>query len=199
MESKIKLLKSQLGEHRVKENIDISAELHSKMGGVVAGFYLATSTAELITAVTLCRELKIDFLMLGSGSKVALSDLGFTGVVIKNRCDNIKIAGVKGNVSREGIGVARALIEAESGISLIGLVKFAQQHQLDGLEALSQVPGTIGGSLMVNRTLQESCTQLKVLDLVNEVKTKALNQLSREDIILSAVFELKANRPENSD
>src|SRR5688572_16898882 len=124
MDEKIKLLVTQLGGHRVKTVIEISNKLNSNLGKTVVAFYLATAVSELITSISLCQELKIKYLLIGSGSKIALSKGNFNGLVIKNRTHNLKISGIKGQVSRSGIGVSEALIEAESGVSLKALAEY---------------------------------------------------------------------------
>lgn len=192
MDSKLKLLISQLGENRVKIDSDISEHLHTGLGAVAEAFYIATTVKELIKVVDLCRELKLNFMIVGAGSKVALSEKGFTGLVIKNRSDALKIFGIKGKVSRAGIGIEEAFIEADSGTSLSRISDFAHVQMLGGFETLKMGIGTIGGSLMVNPVLREKTSQIKVLTKTGSQKAKQLKDITREDIILSIIFKLKA-------
>lgn len=182
MEAKIKLLISELGENRIKQNYNADA------------YYIATNTRELIKSIKLCLELKIPFLIFGMGSKIALAKNGFKGLVIKNRSDNLKIFGIKGKVSRDGIGVEEAFIEADSGTSLPYLNEFALKQGLGGFEDLANAIGTVGGSIMVNQTLREKAAQIKVLAQDGSIKTKELLGLSNSDIILSIIFKLKAKK-----
>lgn len=194
MDDKVRLLESVLGETRIKRGIDISEHLQTGLGAKVRAFYIATTTRELIKAIELCRELRINFLLIGSGSKMAISEQGVDGLVIKNRSDNARIFGVKGKVSRNGIGVEEAMVEVDSGISLSGLAGFAQKQGLGGLEELEKAVGTVGGSLAVNQILREKAIQVKALTLSGHEQTKELKDVKREDVILSAVFKLKAKR-----
>lgn len=188
------LLASELGEIRLKRNIDISKDVYNQMGGVVGAFYIATTTRELIRVVELCRELKIKFFIIGSGSKSALAKENLDILVIKNRSDNLKIFGVKGKVSRAGIGIEEAFIEAESGASLQNLAEFALVQKLTGLEDLKKGVGTVGGSFAINPTLRTEAHQVKVLTPEGEIETKTTAEVTREDIILSAIFKLKARK-----
>lgn len=195
MEDKIKLLISVLGENRVKKNHDITYELQTGLGGVVEAFYIATQTKELKKAIEICRELKIPFFIFGSGSKIAWGDnQSMKGLIIKNRSDNLKIFGIKGKVSREGLGVEEAFIEVESGVSLKRMVEYSNQQNLVGLEVFQSTIGTVGGSLLVLPALQEKIHQVEVLDHNNEVIEKEVDKLSKDDIILSIVLKLKSKR-----
>lgn len=194
MESKIKLLISQLGENRVKKNIDLSEYLETGLGGLVNVFYIATTSRELIKAVQLCRQLKIPFFIFGLGSKIAFSKEGVKGLVIKNRSSNLKIFGVKGKVGKEGLGVEEALLEADSGVSLAKLASFSHDQGLGGLESIKEMLGTIGGTLKIAPILKEKTIQVKILTVSGSQKSKSVNQLTKEDIILSIVLKLKARK-----
>lgn len=194
MESRIKLLLSYLGENRVKQNIDISEYLQTGLGGLAQAFYIATTTRELVRSAELCQELKIPFLVVGAGSKIAISADGIRGLVIKNRSDNLKVFGIKGKVSRLGIGIEEVFIEADSGATLSKLVEFASAQGLGGLDVLRSSPGTVGGAFFLSPILQEKSHQVKVLTQAGSQKIKQAPKVLRDDIILSAVFKLKAKR-----
>lgn len=194
MPDRINLLKSQLGDHRIKLDFDLSKELQSGLGGKVAAYYIATTSRELILCVSLCRELNIEYLVIGSGSKVAISDNGFRGLIIKNRADNLKIFGIKGKVSREGLGIEEAFIEAESGVSLSRLSDFAALQKLSGLEIFKTSLGTVGGSVFFDPTLRGKSNQIKVLTSNDNVITKEPGELLKDDLIISVTFKLKSKK-----
>lgn len=194
MEEKIKLLTSQLGENRVKRNVDFKEYFSIVQEGVVEALYIATTTRELIKSVELCRELKLDSWVFGSGTKIIIPQGGFQGLVIKNRSDNLRVFGIKGKVSREGIGIEEAFLEADSGSSLGRLDEFASQQGLGGLEVIKSIPGTLGGSFYTNADLQRKASQVKVLTSVGNQEAKEVSEVSREDIILSVVFKLRAKK-----
>lgn len=189
---KIHLIVSTLGPERIKVGVDVSEYLATGLGSKSAGFYIATTIRELVNAVRVCRELKVPYLIIGTGSKVALSKDGFLGMVIKNRSDNLKVAGVKGKVSRGGIGIEEALIEADSGVSLRRLAEFGDSQKLTGFEGLQVSPGTIGGSLLINDLLISKCHQVEIMDRKGEVKKKNIGELKSEEVILTVIFKLKS-------
>lgn len=194
MEDRIKLLVNELGQLRVKRDTDISEHISSGFGGTVAAFYIATTTKELIKAVEICKELKLDFLVIGSGSKVAISNSGVRGVVIKNRSSSIKIQAVKGKVSKDGLGVEEAFLEVDSGVSVVRICEFAKQNRLLGLDQLQTMAGTVGGNLYINPTLISLTYQVKVLNGLGFLKSKQIGQLLKDDVIISIIFKLKAEK-----
>ncbi len=181
LKNKINLLASQLGSDRIKKEVD-----HFDY------FYIATTIRELVKSIKLCRELNIPFLVFGSGSKIIFPKEGFDGLGIKNRAGNLKIFGVKGKISQNGIGVEEALLEADSGVSLPALSQFAKKQGLIGMDTLKFEKGTIGGSLMIHPLLNNLITQIKILDNFDDQKTKITSEIQESDIILSAIFKLKA-------
>lgn len=192
MEEKINLIASELGDIRVKKNINLCDYLELKLSGEAGAIFIATSTQELIKSINLCHELKLNYLLVGSGSKVMISGNSFKGLVIKNRSHNLKIFGVKGKVSRAGIGIKEAFIEADSGVTLSDLSAFSTKQGLGGFENLSTMRGTIGGSVLSNFLFRENTTNVKVLDRLGFEIVKGLNEITGKDIILKIIFHLKA-------
>lgn len=193
MEDKVKLLKAELGDHRIKTEVEIGDYLDSKRRCKSSALYIATTLNELQRVLSLCLELRIEYLVIGSGSKIDLKD-SFRGLIVKNRADSIRISGIKGQVSRQGLGVKEVTVEAESGVSLTGLANYVRVQGLTGLEDLREAPGTIGGSLTINRSLRERTFQVKVFTPKMEVVEKELADVQTRDIILSLVFKLKSQR-----
>lgn len=192
MDDKLKILARTLGEERVGWAVNLADHTVTRTPGVAQTFYTATSTRELIRAIETCRELKINFLVLGAGSKVSLKEV--KGLVVKNRSDKIRIFGIKGKVSRDGLGIEEALVETDSGVTLHMLVDYANNQGLGGLEVFREMPGTVGGSLYFNPTLRQKLHQVEVLTTLGVQKIKLAEQLKKEDIILSAVFKLKSKK-----
>ncbi len=95
--------------------------------------------------------------ILGGGSNTLVPDSGFEGLVIK-----IEIAGIEIQEERYKKGedsVSNAKTETEENKTLVvvgageswdGLVQYAVEHGLWGLENLSGIPGTVGGAAWGN-------------------------------------------------
>lgn len=194
MDSKFKLIVDYFGKDRFKFDEPLRDYTALGSGGKADFFFIAFTNSELIKIVGMCRQLKIPFFIFGTGSKIMISDAGFPGLVIKNRTKNITTISVKGKVSKVGIGVEEALVEVDSGVSL---VKFSEYLDSQGLENsdFKSTPGSVGGNLFLNRFLQLSAKSIKVLDQqsqIDEISAESLNP--RKDIILSAVFKISAKK-----
>src|SRR3990172_3378489 len=111
MDSKFKLIVDSIGKDRFKFNEPLKDYTASGVGGPAKLFFIAFTERELVNIVSMCRQLKLPHFLFGTGSKIMISDLGFDGLVIKNRTKNIQTVSVKGKVTKFGIGVDEALIE----------------------------------------------------------------------------------------
>ncbi len=191
MDSKYKLFINTLGIDKIKVDEPLSDFTALKSEGKAKLFFIAFTTQEIIRLNQLARELKIPVFIFGSGSKIVISKSGFDGLVIKNRTQNIAVVGVKGKVSRVGIGVAEAMVEVEAGVSIKKLVEFLDKQGLESGE-IADIPGTIGGNLNLNLWLQRRVSGIKVIEdgEIDEIKGEDLRL--QKQIILSAVFKFKA-------
>lgn len=192
MNDKFKLIIDSFGKDRFKFNEPLKNYTALNIGGPAKLFFIAFTTSELIEIVKMSRQLEVPFFLFGTGSKMMFSDQGFDGLVIKNRTKNIQTVSVKGRVSRLGIGVEEALTEVDSGVSINKFVEFLNSQDLQTLE-FKNIPGSIGGNLFLNKSLQTRVKSIKVLDLQSEIDEIEADELSlKKHIILSAVFRIKA-------
>lgn len=191
---KFKLLAADLGDLRIKKDVDLTDYLQSGLGGPAEFFYIATTIRELEKAVKAARDLKLPTLIIGSGSKVAIAKSGILGLIIKNRTEHIRLFGIKGKVSKFGLGIEEALVEADSGISLTKLAEYTKTQGLTGLESLQNLKGTIGGSFQMNPTLNTFASQLKILTPKGQITDVKPQERDKNDIILSIIFKLYAKK-----
>jgi len=190
MKDKLKLVERELGAVRVKFDEPLKYHLASQSEAKAQCFYIATTIKELTQALDLTNELKIPFFLFGSGTKVLVSEK-LEGLTIKNRTSGIRVSGVKGKVSAKGIGVAEAMIEIESGVSLQKVNDFLKDQNLR-LFNFSFIPNaTIGGSLYVTPPLQDLAQKVKVWS-EKEVTEVDIWDLKRGDIVLSVILKVKA-------
>lgn len=192
MDSKIKLIADSFGRDRVKLNEPLKDHAALQVGGPANLFFIALTESEMVKMINTCRQLKVPLFLFGTGSKIMISDRGFNGVVIKNRTSNIKVVSVKGKVSKYGIGVAEALVEVASGVSINKFVEFLDSQNFNSLE-FSGIPGSIGGNLFLNRALQEKVESIKVIDANCKLIKITAKELSlNKHLIISTVFRIKA-------
>src|SRR5579884_3041996 len=181
---------STVGRERVKKNEKLTYYTFSKSGGAAEALYIATTQRELTDALDLCKELNIPYFIIGSGTKVLLSN-EVKGVVIKNRTSGLKVAGVKGKISREGLGVEEAYVEADSGVSLSKLNEFLKTQKLQLVDGFSSLHSTVGGSIFLDPVLRDKVQSLQVWD-DGEVEQIKLADLKRKQVVLSVIFKFKS-------
>ena len=101
-------------------------------------------------------------LILGGGSNLLLTQ-NFGGAVLKNEIKGLEI-------SREDADSHTALLRAGAGESWHGLVEYALDEGLSGVENLSLIPGTVGAAPLQNigaygTELQDSFERLEALEI----------------------------------
>jgi UDP-N-acetylmuramate dehydrogenase len=107
------------------------------VGGPARWFARAASVEEVVAA---SRWRDAPLFVLGGGSNLVVSDEGFDGVVV--------LIAIQGIVATAAGG--DTLVSAGAGEPWDGLVSFAVKHGLAGIECLSGIPGTVGGTPIQN-------------------------------------------------
>lgn len=143
-----KKLQECLGAH-LKEHEILAAYTTYNIGGPADFFYIARTSEDLVKAVLCAKQLSLPYVVLGGGSNVLVSDRGIGGLVIKNISDTIAIKGMKG-VMKGSEGQQYVYLEADSGVRMNKLVRFAIEEGLAGLEMHLGLPGTVGGAVYMN-------------------------------------------------
>src|SRR3990172_3999693 len=100
----IEKFKNILGPLRIFENEPLFKHTYFKIGGPARVFFEAKSIEDLKLAVETALKVEIPFTVLGGGANVLISDLGFEGLVIKNRTSGVRLVGVKGTYGKKGRG-----------------------------------------------------------------------------------------------
>ena len=120
----------------VREHVSLASLSALRVGGPARFVCEATSEDEVREVVAFAKGKELSWRVLGEGSNVLASDDGFKGVVIR-----IRIPGIvdDGGVLRVG-----------AGESWDGLVRYAADRELWGLENLAAIPGTVGASPVQN-------------------------------------------------
>lgn len=109
-----------------------------RVGGVADFLYVATTIEMLVSALKVCFDHDIPYLVLGAGSNVIVSDAGFPGLVIINRTNNISFIADKSQVI------------VDSGCIYARLITESASRELSGIEWWFGLPGTIGGAVHNN-------------------------------------------------
>lgn len=107
-----------------------------KIGGPIKHFFEVKNDEEIIKAGKFAKENNLKIFILGGGSDILVSDKGFDGVVVKYIGNSVQRIGDR--------------VTAEAGVKWDDLVKFSIEHNLQGLECMSGIPGTVGASPIQN-------------------------------------------------
>lgn len=110
------------------------------VGGPARWFARAERPDDVADARRWCEEQGLPWFVLGGGSNIVIADRGFNGLVLQ-----IAIEGT--TISRDGDD---SLITVGAGESWDGFVAMAVERGLAGVECLSGIPGTIGGTPIQN-------------------------------------------------
>ena len=192
----LKRLRSFLGD-KLRPNEILALHTYFGIGGAADFFFEAKKIEQLLDAVLLAQELKINYFILGEGSNLLVSDRGFKGMVIKNSCRRVEL-----NKSK---------ITAQSGSKLKDLVNMATANSLSGIEFCAGIPGTVGGAIFGNvgafgRSIGELLREAVVLRKNGEIEVvdrehfdfayRYSNLKKSGDILLSATIQLKKGKEE---
>lgn len=107
-----------------------------RVGGPVGTFVDATTSEQLVDAVRSADADGRPLLVISGGSNLLVGDDGFDGVVV--------------HIATSGLRVDGTRIHADAGVEWDLLVRTALDHGLAGVEALSGIPGSVGGTPVQN-------------------------------------------------
>ena len=131
------------------------------VGGNARYLFEADSDHEIIEALRFAKEKRLPVFILGGGSNILVSDMGFPGLVIR--------IAIKGRML---IGETESYVDYEvgAGESWDSFVQFAVDLGLYGIENLSHIPGTVGASVVQNigaygQEVSESVLYVKTVDV----------------------------------
>ena len=133
------ILYARLGD-KVKENVSLAPYTSARIGGPADVLISAESADELTRTVKLLRKQEIEYIILGGGSNVLVSDRGVRGVVVLNRAKAVRF-----HISDD-----QPSVTVESGVIFSNLANRCAAKGLAGLEWAATVPGTIGGAVYGN-------------------------------------------------
>lgn len=126
-------------EEIVKTDYLLAKESWYGLGGPADYFIRPVSVEQLGEVVKRCNDNDIAMRVLGFGSNLLISDDGIRGAVIKLDSDAFK-----------EVKFAGEDINAGAGVQMSKLVFDCVDKGLSGLEALTGIPGSVGGAVRMN-------------------------------------------------
>lgn len=204
----VRTLQQALGTRRLRRDVPLAPYTTFQIGGPADLYFEAKTADELADAIQTARTLEIPHFLLGVGANILIGDGGFHGLVIRNVADRID---VRDDVHR---------LETESGaIMYPDVIETAVDAGLSGLEHYVGIPSTVGGALWQNlhflappperaRTMfiEEVLHEADILTEEGERRTVGVDYFEygydqsilhvRDDVVLSATFQLEPGDPE---
>jgi UDP-N-acetylmuramate dehydrogenase len=126
---------------KIQKNKDLKKLTTFKIGGKAKYFIPVKNKKELKQACQFAKQKKLPIFTLGGGSNILISDKKLNALVIKL---------VNKNLITKNNKLSSILITAGSGIIWDDLVKKTINLNLQGLECLSGIPGSVGASPVQN-------------------------------------------------
>lgn len=157
---------------RIQEHVPLAPLTTFRVGGPARYFIEAQSEDDVHSAVLFARERSLPLFALGGGSNLVISDAGWDGVVMK-----IAICGIA--QSAQG---SKTVFSVGAGEDWDSFVAHTVNLGFGGIECLSGIPGTVGGTPVQNvgaygQEVADTITQVRVLDL----EQNAIRELENRD------------------
>jgi UDP-N-acetylmuramate dehydrogenase len=188
-------LTKRFGE-QVKLEEPMGRHTNFRIGGPARFFVEAKSLEDVKDAVAMAKRHGIDYVVLGGGSNMLVSDKGYGGLVIK--------------IALRGFAIEGERVEAEAGALAVAVARASVDAGLAGFEWAISLPGTIGGAVRGNA----GCFGGETKDVIQSVKVLRGGEVVEftneelefgyreslikhgKDIILSVVLDLKPGNTE---
>jgi UDP-N-acetylmuramate dehydrogenase len=122
------------------ENIPLAPLTTLKVGGPARYFVDARTEQDVKDSVAYAADHHLPLFILGGGSNLVVADQGWPGLVLK-----ISLRGVEFEGDRE-----RMLFHAAAGETWDDLVALSVRKNCSGIECLSGIPGSVGGTPVQN-------------------------------------------------
>jgi len=165
-----------------------------RIGGNAALYACADSLSDLKILLNYSAANGVDYLIIGRGANLLISDKGFGGLVIHLGRDfnHLRVDAPKGTIT------------AGAAVSLARVLQEAYAHSLEGLSFAAGIPATVGGAVNSNAGAFGSSIGELLLNL-NVLKDGAINHyerpfqtsyrrgpLAEDEVLIEAVFQLKS-------
>ena len=188
-----------LDEDQIKPEEPMKNHVTFRVGGPADFFVTPKNYEELSWVLKCCAKYEMPCYIMGNGSNLLVSDLGYRGVVIQlfRQLNDIQC---EGNV-----------IRAQAGALLSAVANRALEEKLTGFEFAAGIPGTLGGACVMNAgayggEMKDVLKSVTVLTREGERITLQKNELElgyrtsiiakKDYIVLEAEIELEAGDAE---
>lgn len=145
---------------KIREQVPLAPLTTLGVGGPARYFVEAVSEGDVREAVDFSGTRQIPLFVLGGGSNLVVADEGFPGLVLKVAL---------GGITSRGTSHGTTVFQAAAGEDWDGIVGATVRADCAGLECLSGIPGTVGGTPVQNvgaygQEVAETITAVEALD-----------------------------------
>src|SRR5712675_1910685 len=156
----------------IQENVPLAPLTTLQVGGPARYFAEAASEDDIHEAVDFGRAKRLPLFVLGGGSNLLVADSGWPGLVLKI---------VTGGITQQEAGGA-VIFEVGAGVDWDEFVARAVTENCAGVECLSGIPGSVGGTPVQNvgaygQEVSEVLSRLRAYDR----NTGKIVELSHDD------------------
>lgn len=169
-----------------KKNESLKNYTTMKTGGNVEILSIPESEEDLVSEIKYCLQNNIPYKILGNGSNIIVKDHNIKGFVIYNKksLNNIKLKKNK--------------VIVGSSVMLQEFINFCVKNNLEGMEYLYSIPGTIGGSIYMNAGRggshnKQISDKLKKIKIFDGNKTFYISKTEAEFKYRESIFHNKPN------
>ena len=145
----------------IEENVPLAPLSTLGVGGPARYFCQARSEDDIREAVVFAHEQGLPLFLLGGGSNLVVSDSGFAGLVVKIALHGIEQLAMQND---------RVTFNVAAGEDWDAFVASTVESNCAGLECLSGIPGSVGGTPVQNvgaygQEVSDTITEVRVLHL----------------------------------
>jgi UDP-N-acetylmuramate dehydrogenase len=147
----------------IQENIGLAALTTLRVGGAARYFAEARGEEDVAEAIAFAKIRRAAVFVLGGGSNLVVADAGWPGLVLK-----IGIGGIVSPKPQSAGGNA-VLFNVGAGVNWDDFVAYAVSQNCAGIECLSGIPGSVGGTPVQNvgaygQEVAETIESVRALD-----------------------------------
>lgn len=162
----------------IQENVRLAPLTTLQVGGAARYFAEARRDDEVREAVEFAKMRDLPLFVLGGGSNLVVADSGWPGLVLK--------IAIGGTVSPKLQNTASnaVLFTVGAGVNWDDFVAFAVSQNCAGVECLSGIPGSVGGTPVQNvgaygQEVAETIESVRALDIKADIKGNCIVTLPK--------------------
>ena len=189
-------LTARFGE-RLERDVPLALRTTFRIGGPAERLLTVSSAQDIGAAVALARQYDVPLHVLGGGSNLLVADTGVRGLVLRIHGGDTTL-------------VNESTARAAAGVTINGLVRWAVNRGIAGLEEWAGTPGTVGGAIYGNahfrgRLISEVVLSVELMDPNGTVTRVPAGELEfrydhsrlhhTREIVLSADFRVRPGVP----